>query len=122
MNPHPTPFTDIHSTDSTSFVNVLVPPARSSGVLIRMSQSITQTCPLGESSTFSSCKSLKYMSFVAKVQLRGLTESKPIRLANSAMLASFIIVPCTNGCSTTMTKSPLVFLPNPKTLISVSSK
>ena len=40
---------------STSVVSVRVPPALSSGVLMRMSQSTTKIVPDGERRTFSSC-------------------------------------------------------------------
>ena len=49
----------IRYLNSTSVVKVLIPPQRSFGVLILISQSITKTFPLCERITFSSCKSLK---------------------------------------------------------------
>lgn len=46
-------------SNSTSVVSFRIPPQRSSGVLMRMSQSMTNTAPLRDCITFSSCISLK---------------------------------------------------------------
>ena len=45
--------------NSTSVVNWRIPPCLSSGVLMRMSQSMTKMLPLAERMTFSSCRSLR---------------------------------------------------------------
>ena len=55
----------INQINSTKFVKLRQPPAFNEATFILISQSMTNTFPPAESRTFSSCKSLRYISSVA---------------------------------------------------------
>ena len=109
--------------NSTAVDRILVPPCRNSGVLILISQSITKrVSDLRERSTFSSCISLRYISGVAYVQLRGFFNSKPICSINVEISSSFTGCPSIYGCSAMILNSPCWSRPKPSTMSLVSVK